>query len=141
MRRMQTEPQRRAAGFTDVNLAFMILAMVGVLAGVSLFYLRVMHAPVVQVKIFLATFTAVLAAGLLGCMVFLGFVRRHNRNVRREMGIPWATNGHGTKAMHSELSFQQSMLQISAKLTQLEDKAHQLETRLMQRAAQGDWNI
>jgi hypothetical protein len=94
-----------------------------------------------QVRLFVVSFISVLGVGLVACMLFLFYVDRHNRRVRREIGIPWATNGHGTQAMYSEMNFQQTVLQINSKLTQLEDKAHRLETILMQRAVQGDWNL
>lgn len=84
----------------------------------------------------LALATAVPGAlfAALACVILL--VVRSRR--RRRTPIPWPSNGHATKAIQTELTFQQLLIQLQTRLTQMEDKVDSLETLMMKRALQSE---
>lgn len=76
----------------------------------------------------------ILFAGLAAAILLVGRARRR----RRPAAIAWPSNGHATPAIQNELTFQQLLMQLQARLTQMEDKIDSLETMMMKRALQSE---
>lgn len=75
-----------------------------------------------------------LFAGLAAAILLVGRARRR----RHAAPIPWPSNGHATPAIQNELTFQQLLMQLQARLTRIEDKIDSLETLMMKRALQSE---